>query len=217
MIHDLTTLLRFGCNTEISHPSHSLFNTRSLLRSHLHRAKMAALSVAPVIRSVSDSASFAITAAPYLEQLPALPARVYAALSEKSVSALVDLFASTNPLLSGCLFALFLGVVAFIAGEVNKNYSQVDRMWSIVPMIYFLHYNLWARQTGIASARLDLALLCVTLWGTRLTYNFWRKGGYYKGGEDYRWEMVRDYLTPLQMSIFNLIFISFIQTVRCPA
>jgi steroid 5-alpha reductase family enzyme len=30
-----------------------------------------------------------------------------------------------------------------------------------------------------------------TLWGLRLTYNFWRKGGYKKGGEDYRWAYIR--------------------------
>ena len=29
-----------------------------------------------------------------------------------------------------------------------------------------------------------------TLWGIRLTFNFWIKGGY-SGGEDYRWKEVR--------------------------
>jgi steroid 5-alpha reductase family enzyme len=35
----------------------------------------------------------------------------------------------------------------------------------------------------------------VTLWGLRLSYNFYRKGGYniipWKGEEDYRWKIFR--------------------------
>ena len=29
-----------------------------------------------------------------------------------------------------------------------------------------------------------------TVWGLRLTYNFYRKGGYKKDVEDYRWKEV---------------------------
>lgn len=31
----------------------------------------------------------------------------------------------------------------------------------------------------------------ILIWGSRLTYNFYRKGGYQKGEEDYRWKEVR--------------------------
>lgn len=37
-----------------------------------------------------------------------------------------------------------------------------------------------------ADPRLLLALVLVTAWGCRLTYNFWRKGGYSLRYEDYR-------------------------------
>lgn len=33
----------------------------------------------------------------------------------------------------------------------------------------------------------------ITIWGLRLSYNFWRKGGYWIGGEDYRWIRVRQW------------------------
>ena len=51
----------------------------------------------------------------------------------------------------------------------------------------------------------------VTLWGARLTFNFARKGGYWSGGEDYRWEYVRARLTPIQFQLVNIGFISFPQ------
>lgn len=47
----------------------------------------------------------------------------------------------------------------------------------------------------------------------RLTYNYWRKGGYSIGSEDYRWEIVKKQVTPFQMFIFNVLFISFAQSV----
>lgn len=37
------------------------------------------------------------------------------------------------------------------------------------------------------NARLLIMAVLVTVWGTRLTYNFARKGGYRFSAEDYRW------------------------------
>ena len=53
--------------------------------------------------------------------------------------------------------------------------------------------------------------LLTTLWGLRLTYNFWRKGGYAPGGEDYRWEEVKTWFNPITWQIFNFTFIGFYQ------
>jgi len=36
----------------------------------------------------------------------------------------------------------------------------------------------------------------VILWGARLTFNFARKGGYARGGEDYRWAVLRGRMAP---------------------
>lgn len=38
-----------------------------------------------------------------------------------------------------------------------------------------------------------VAATVITIWGLRLSYNFWRKGGYWLGGEDYRWIRVRQW------------------------
>jgi steroid 5-alpha reductase family enzyme len=52
----------------------------------------------------------------------------------------------------------------------------------------------------------------VVLWGARLSFNFWRKGGY-QGLEDYRWEHVRKIIpSGFLWHLFNLTFISTYQT-----
>ena len=47
----------------------------------------------------------------------------------------------------------------------------------------------------------------------RLTYNYWRKGGYSVGSEDYRWEILRKYISPPLFFVFNVLFISLAQSV----
>ena len=49
---------------------------------------------------------------------------------------------------------------------------------------------------------------------TRLTYNYWRKGGYSVGSEDYRWEIVRNKTGRFIMFLFDIVFISSFQSVR---
>ena len=52
--------------------------------------------------------------------------------------------------------------------------------------------------------------MLVGAWSARLTWNFWRKGGF-SGGEDYRWIEVRKWFPGWQFEVFNLIFICFFQ------
>ena len=92
----------------------------------------------------------------------------------------------------------------------TKDTSWVDRIWSIVPIAYAW---VWAGGKDFADTRLNLMALLITLWGVRLTFNFARKGGYQAGGEDYRWEVLRKRMTPLQYQIFNIGFIVIIQNV----
>ena len=47
----------------------------------------------------------------------------------------------------------------------------------------------------------------------RLTFNYWRKGGYSIGSEDYRWEILREYISPPLFFVFNVTFISLAQSV----
>lgn len=50
-------------------------------------------------------------------------------------------------------------------------------------------------------------------WSCRLSFNYWRKGGYNKGSEDYRWEILREKIPGPLFFIFNILFISLTQSV----
>jgi steroid 5-alpha reductase family enzyme len=51
-----------------------------------------------------------------------------------------------------------------VVSEVNRNYSQVDRMWSILPNLYVVHLAVWARLAGVPHSRLDLIVVATTVW-----------------------------------------------------
>lgn len=107
-------------------------------------------------------------------------------------------------------FWIFIGICAstWLLSVVTKEYSWVDRIWSIIPVVY-----LWvfAYGAGFTDPRLNLMAVLVTLWGARLTYNFARKGGYAPGGEDYRWAILRKKMHPAVYQIFNIFFIVIFQ------
>ena len=44
-----------------------------------------------------------------------------------------------------------------------------------------------------------------------MTYNYYRKGGYSIGSEDYRWEIVKEYAGPTAFFFFNIVFICLAQ------
>ena len=110
---------------------------------------------------------------------------------------------------------LFLTGLCFLVGEISKNYSQVDKVWSIAPMIYvwFFTYH------SDFNLRMMLMSILVTIWGIRLTYNFARKSGYsiyfWRGKEDYRWKILKErvpiFNIKIVWSIFNLLFICLYQ------
>ena len=139
----------------------------------------------PALQALEDCADWAKTVEPYLPQLYQLPNKLLDTIETRG--SLFDVYTQTNPLVSGFAFSLFLGAVFLVASEVNQNYSQVDRFWSILPTVYIAHFDIWARLTGVPSQRIDAALLFSTVWSLRLTINYARKGGYSIGSEDYRW------------------------------
>lgn len=94
--------------------------------------------------------------------------------------------------------------VCWILSVVTREYSWVDRIWSIAPPLY-LWLQCW--QAGPAP-RLVLMAVLATAWGLRLTFNFARKGGYRRGGEDYRWAVLRERLGPVKFQLFNATFIA---------
>ena len=114
-----------------------------------------------------------------------------------------------TPLLVVIWIAGAVSAFAWVASLVTKDTSWVDRIWSIVPVVYVWVFAAFA---GLQDARLDLMAVLVTLWGARLTFNFARKGGY-SGVEDYRWPVLRERMTPAQFQAFNLLFIVIYQNV----
>ena len=109
-----------------------------------------------------------------------------------------------------------VALLTFIVSCATGNLSQVDKLWSILPTMYA-----WM---CIVDERTTVMACLSTLWSIRLTYNFYRRGGYswppWTGDEDYRWEILRRgtlggwwrILTNKSMLlIFNMIFISLYQ------
>jgi steroid 5-alpha reductase family enzyme len=112
-----------------------------------------------------------------------------------------------SPLLLVLVTAGGVCTLVWIASLITHDHSWVDRIWSIVPVIYVW---IFAASAGLANARLDVMAIVVTLWGARLTFNFARKGGY-TGVEDYRWAILRGRMPRWQFEIFNLFFIVLYQ------
>jgi len=114
----------------------------------------------------------------------------------------------------GIVLALAFAAYAFIASELTRNYSQVDRLWSIVPAVfswYFAARSGWQPRLGVMAS-------LATIWAARLTFNFWRRGGFswppWRGVEDYRWEHVRSmpgFQNRHVWRLFNFGFISVYQ------
>ena len=102
----------------------------------------------------------------------------------------------------------------FVVGEFTGNNSQMDKLWSLLPIAYT-----WviAFKGGLALRLVVMACLA-TLWGVRLTFNFARKGAYslkfWEGEEDYRWKVLRakkEFQPHWKWALFNFFFISIYQ------
>lgn len=98
----------------------------------------------------------------------------------------------------------------FIVGEISRNNSQVDKLWSVIPIVYVWNMT----YIGGMDERMVLMSILVTVWGARLTFNFARRGAYtwkfWGGEEDYRWEELRKrpgFNNRFVWMIFDLFFI----------
>ena len=116
----------------------------------------------PALLSLEECTDFSKTVGPFIPQLYALPAKladVFAGREE-----FFKLYLNTNPLISGFAISIALGAVFLVAAEVNRNYSQVDRFWSLLPTFYIAHFDVWARLAGVPHQRIDAALLFSAVW-----------------------------------------------------
>ncbi|KAK5122298.1 hypothetical protein LTR85_004209 [Meristemomyces frigidus] len=165
----------------------------------------------PIVKTLQDCALYSKAVEPYLPQLYALPTQLAASITDPS--ALTHLYLSTNPLITGLAFSLALIPIFLVVSEINRNYSQVDRVWSILPTLYNAHYALWARLNGLPTQKVDNVLAFSALWTARLTYNYWRKGGYQVGSEDYRWQIIKKCIGQVGLSVLNVVFIASVQSI----
>ncbi len=99
---------------------------------------------------------------------------------------------------------------AWLLSLIFREYSWVDRLWSIMPPIYVATF---AARAGWADVRLDLMTALTAAWGVRLTFNYARKGGYAPGGQDYRWAILEARMSRLQWQLFDALFISAYQNL----
>ncbi len=115
-----------------------------------------------------------------------------------------------------CIVTACSALFCFVVGEATSNNSQMDKLWSLLPIVYT-----WIIAVkGGLDTRLVVMACLATLWGARLTFNFARKGAYklkfWEGEEDYRWKVLRarkEFQPHWKWLLFNLFFISIYQNV----
>jgi steroid 5-alpha reductase family enzyme len=116
----------------------------------------------------------------------------------------------------GGIFWAYALITAYclIFAQLSGNYSKVDQIWSITPWLYgWMLYAHWSHShPGLVHERLLLVCVLATIWGARLTYNFWRRNGYgnlITHDEDYRWPILRKRINSnVLFALFNATFIA---------
>src|SRR5690349_13791907 len=107
-----------------------------------------------------------------------------------------------------------VALFCFVMSRLTGNCSQVDKIWSVMPIIYSWYFAFASDW----NSRVVLMAALITIWGVRLTYNFGRRGGYswkfWEGEQDYRWDVLKqkpEFKSPVTWFLFDLFFISFYQ------
>jgi steroid 5-alpha reductase family enzyme len=107
---------------------------------------------------------------------------------------------------SAVIICVYQMGLIFIHSTFYGHLSFGDGIWSTAPIMYAFLLNDW-------SPRGTLQFLLILLWGVRLSYNIWRKGGY-RGLEDYRWVVVKQrFKTALAWELFRILFLCCYQMV----
>ncbi len=126
------------------------------------------------------------------------------------MAGIIELWKTTDPLTSALWGAGAFALLCWVLSLITREYSWVDRLWSITPPLFSVHF---AAHAGFDDARLNLMAALAVLWGVRLTYNFARKGGYKPGGEDYRWEEIQEKIGPVWFQVLNATFLAPFQNL----
>ena len=136
-----------------------------------------------------------------------------------------------DPVLTGVVGLMLASALSrWVLSIALRNYSIVDRLWSLLPVFYVWYFvfaglfelraaSLLTRELSLAAflalhPRLTAMALLAALWGCRLTYNYARKGGYARHAEDYRWVFVRAEINnEVLYQLLNFVFTAFVQNV----
>ncbi|CAG8459854.1 8380_t:CDS:2 [Funneliformis mosseae] len=118
-----------------------------------------------------------------------------------------ELYLYSDPLVSAIALCLAFAFWTWVLSIITRNFSQVDRLWSILPVFFTWHFILH----GYLNARGIILGSLTTIWGARLTYNYARKGGYKWESEDYRWAYLKQHIHWSIFEITNIIFTSLFQ------
>ena len=100
---------------------------------------------------------------------------------------------------------IVLAIACWVLSILTREYSWVDRLWSVVPAVYCL---IVASDLEYRSTRVSVMTVLATMWAIRLTFNYARKGGYWIGGEDYRWIYLRKQMSSPQFQLMNVIVVA---------
>lgn len=119
-------------------------------------------STLSAVKTLQDCANYDVVVKQYLPQLQAFFPKLLDAFS--TAGGLKQFYVTTNPLITALAFSLALSPVFLVTSEVNKNYSQVDRCWSLLPAFYAVHYAVWAHVSGSPTQRVDLAAFVSLCW-----------------------------------------------------
>jgi steroid 5-alpha reductase family enzyme len=136
--------------------------------------------------------------------------------STVTLSSAWNWFVHADALVGVVVLTLIFIFYCYFGSIIFNNYSQVDKLWSIMPIFYawyFAAQPLLSGESTQLDQRMVIMAVLATLWGVRLSYNFGRKGGYTWHGEDYRWQILRDRLGLIGFQLLNITFIAVIQNI----
>ncbi|KDN39444.1 DUF1295-domain-containing protein [Tilletiaria anomala UBC 951] len=151
------------------------------------------------------------------------------------LSSWISFYQHADVMHSGIVLAAFFIVYVYVMQQITGNASQVDGLWTFLPVIFCGHFTLqkFIANGGLVPAetvsffgkpqkttiwdiiepRLALILVLELLWCVRLTFHAIRRGMFKKGEEDYRWPLLRAKMLRWQWELFTLFFIAITQII----
>jgi hypothetical protein len=120
----------------------------------------------PVVKRLEQASDWSKVVEPYYDHFWNLPSQLNDVFTGRET--LLELYVNTNPLVTGFAVSIFLGAVFLVVAEINRNYSQVDRCWSLLPTFYNAHFALWARLAGYPHKRVDAILFWSLIWSVSI-------------------------------------------------